>query len=76
MFSDEQFSEAAEQVSALLARIELKAGAVLDLGYRIIDGFSLGATAQANYLRFEAADLDHARDLVTSDFLLQLRYTF
>lgn len=32
MFSDEQFSEAAEQVSALLARIGLQAGAVLDLG--------------------------------------------
>jgi len=32
MFGEEQFSEAAEQVSALLARIELKAGAVLDLG--------------------------------------------
>lgn len=32
MFGDDQFNEAAEQVSALLARIELKAGAVLDLG--------------------------------------------
>lgn len=32
MFGDEQFSEAAEQVPALLTRIDLKEGAVLDLG--------------------------------------------
>lgn len=32
MFGEEQFSEAAEQVPDLLARIELKAGTVLDLG--------------------------------------------
>lgn len=32
MFGDEQFSEAAEQVPALLARIDLSEGAVLDLG--------------------------------------------
>jgi len=32
MFGDEQFSEAAEQVPALLARIGLSEGAVLDLG--------------------------------------------
>ena len=32
MFGDDQFSEAADQVPALLARIGLKQGAVLDLG--------------------------------------------
>src|SRR6056297_2736484 len=32
MFGDDQFSEAADQVPALLARIQLKNGAVLDLG--------------------------------------------
>ena len=32
MFGDEQFSEAAAQVPALLARIDLEQGAVLDLG--------------------------------------------